>query len=151
MADLMLYLFGRKYCRMAVCHRWFQKILPSERLAVLEENYNRKGIFFILFGRHFIGLRVQIFLVSGIMRMHPLKFLLADAFTVIFTIAVMVSIGYAGGHSLEDIGIYTSKITHIRYVVILLFVGFSIGYLVLKSIRNKRRQQRNLLQAKGKE
>jgi membrane protein DedA with SNARE-associated domain len=119
---------------MAVCHRWFQKILPPERLASLEDKFKKKGILFILFGRHFIGLRVQIFLVSGIMRMHPLKFLVTDAITVTFTIAVMVSIGYIGGHSLKDIGIDTGKIV---YVVIFLFASFSIGYLLLKYIREK--------------
>jgi membrane protein DedA with SNARE-associated domain len=149
-ADFIIYLFGRRYCRMAVCHRWFQKILPSERLAALEEKYQKRGILFVLFGRHFVGLRVQVFLVSGIMRMHPLKFILTDAFTVIFTIALMVSIGYAGGHGLEDVGIYTSKIKHIRYVVVLLFFTFFIGYLVLKYLQS-RRKEFNVLQAKGKE
>lgn len=135
-ADFIIYLFGRKYCRMAVCHKWFQRFLSPERLAMLEEKYKKKGIFFILFGRHFIGLRTQIFLVSGIMRMHPLKFLLTDAFAVTFTIAVMVSIGYVGGNSLKDIGIDTSKI---KYVVIFLFISFFIGYLVIKYIRGKKR------------
>jgi len=96
-ADFIIYSFGRKYGRMVVCHRWFHRFLSPEKLTDLEDRYKRKGIFFILLGRHFIGLRTQIFIVSGIMRMHPLKFLLADAATVIFTIAVMVSIGYVGG------------------------------------------------------
>lgn len=42
--------------------------------------------------------------------MHPLKFLLTDVFTVTFTIALMVSIGYVGGHSLaESIKIYALR------------------------------------------
>lgn len=84
-----------------------------------------------MFGRHFIGLRVQIFLVSGVLRMHPLKFIIIDAFTVTFTIAVMVSIGYMGGHSLKDIGIDISKI---EYVALFLFVSFSMVYLFFKYI-----------------
>ncbi|MGO9613220.1 MAG: DedA family protein [Dissulfurispiraceae bacterium] len=136
-ADFILYLFGRKYCRMAVCHRWFHKILPPVRLALLEDKFKKKGSLFILFGRHFIGLRAQIFIVSGIMRMHPLKFLLTDAFTVTFTIAVMVAIGYVGGHSLKDIGIDTSKLT---YVVVFLFLSFFIGYLLINYMRRARRQ-----------
>jgi len=104
---------------------------------MLEDKFKRKGVFFILLGRHFIGLRAQIFLVSGIMRMHPLKFLLADAFTVTFTIAVMVSIGYVGAHSLEDIGIDTSKA---KYVAILLFITFFTGYLVIAHFRGKKKK-----------
>ena len=84
------------------------------------------------------GLRVQIFLVSGIMRMQPLKFLLADAFTVIFTIAVMVSIGYVGGHSLKDIGIDTSNL---RYVVPILLICFFVGYLAIRHIKRKKEKK----------
>ncbi len=135
-ADFILYLFGRKYGRMVVCHKWFQKLLSPERLVMLEEKYKKKGIFLILFGRHILGLRAQIFLVSGIMRMHPLKFLLTDAFTVIFTIAVMVSIGYVGGDSLKDIGIDKRKI---EYVAVFLFISFFAAYLILKYIRDKRK------------
>jgi len=136
-ADFIIYLFGRKCGRMVVCHKWFQKLLPPERLAMLEEKYKKKGILFILFGRHILGIRVQIFLVSGVMRMHPLKFLLTDAFTVIFTIAVMVSIGYVGGHSLKDIGIGKREI---EYVAVFLFISFFTAYLILKYIRDKRRE-----------
>jgi membrane protein DedA with SNARE-associated domain len=137
-SDFIIYLFGRKCGRMVVCHRWFQKLLSPERLAMLENKYKKKGIFFILFGRHFLGLRAQIFLVSGVMRMHPLKFLLTDGFTVIFTIAVMVSIGYVGGHSLKDIGIDKRKI---EYVAVFLFISFFTAYLILKYIRDKRKRK----------
>jgi membrane protein DedA with SNARE-associated domain len=134
-ADFILYSFGRKYGRMVVCHRWFHRFLSPEKLTELEGRYKRKGIFVILFGRHFIGLRVQIFIVSGIMRMHPLKFLLADAVTVIFTIAVMVSIGYVGGHSLKDLGIHISKT---EYLAIFCLASFITGWLVFKYIQKKK-------------
>ena len=134
-ADFILYFFGRKYGRMVVCHRWFHRFLSPEKLTELEDRYKRKGIFVILFGRHFIGLRVQIFIVSGIMRMHPLKFLLADAVTVIFTIAVMVSIGYVGGHSLKDLGIHISKT---EYLASFCLASFIIGWLVFKYIQKKK-------------
>lgn len=134
-ADFIIYSFGRKYGRKVVCHRWFHRFLSPERLIELEDKFKKKGIFFILFGRHFIGLRVQIFIVSGIMKMHPLKFFLADAFTVTFTIAVMVSIGYLGGHSLKDIGIDIRKIGS---CAILFFISSSTGYLIFKYIQEKR-------------
>ena len=104
---------------------------------MLEDKFKKKGVLFILFGRHLLGLRAQVFLVSGVMRMHPLKFLLTDAFTVIFTIAVMVLIGYVGGDSLKDIGIDKRKI---EYVAVFLFISFFTAYLILKYIRNKRKE-----------
>ena len=135
-ADFILYSFGRKYGRMVVSHRRFHRFLSPEKLTDLEKRFKRKGIFFILLGRHFIGLRAQIFIVSGIMRMHPLKFLLTDAVAVTFTIAVMVSIGYAGGHSLKDLGI---DVGNTEYVAYFLLMSFIMGYIVLKYIRKRRK------------
>ena len=134
-ADFILYSFGREYGRMVVCHRWFHRFLSPEKLTELEHKFNKKGIFFILFGRHFIGLRVQIFIVSGIMRMHPLKFILMDAITVTFTIGLMVAIGYAGGHSLKDLGIHISRTENLAAF---LFGSFLIAYIVFKYIQRKR-------------
>ena len=69
----------------------------------------------IIFGRHLVGLRAQLFLVAGIMKMSVMKFLLADAFSAIFTIAIMAGAGYAGGHSLEVI---KNDITRVEHVII---------------------------------
>jgi membrane-associated protein len=134
-ADFIIYSFGRKYGRMVVCHRWFRRFLSRERLASLEKTFEKKGIFFVLFGRQFIGLRAQIFLVSGVMKMSRLKFVLADAFAVTFTIAALVSVGYAGGHSLKDIGISASQM---GFWGILAFVSVATGYLFLKFVRDGR-------------
>lgn len=131
-ADFIIYSFGRKYGRMIICHRWFRRFLTRERLGSLERKFEKKGIFFVLFGRQFFGLRTQIFLVSGIMKMPRLKFVLADAFAVTFTIGALVSIGYAGGHGLGDIGINTSQIS---FWSILAFVSSATGYLFLKFVR----------------
>ena len=134
-ADCIIYALGKKYGRMVVRHRWFHGLISPDKLIDLEDSFKKKGVLIILLGRHFIGLRVQIFIVSGIMRMNPLKFLLADAVTVTFTIAVMVMIGYLGGHSLKDLGI---DIIRTRYLAIFLFASFIIGYLIFKYIQKKK-------------
>ena len=64
-----------------------------------------------------------------------MKFLLADAVTVIFTIAVMVSIGYVGGHSLKDLGIDIRNTEYLAFVMLIIFL---IGYLILKYIQKRR-------------
>jgi len=106
MADLMIYSFGKKYGRSAVTHRWCRRLLPPAKLLKLEGKFRQKGIYLILLGRHFIGVRFQILLVSGIMRMPTLKFLITDALTVTLTIALWTAVGYGGGHGLQDLGIH---------------------------------------------
>jgi membrane protein DedA with SNARE-associated domain len=134
-SDLFLYFVGRKYGRMIVTRRWFRKILSPERLSVLEKKFTDKGILVVLFGRHLIGLRAQIFLVAGVMRMPPLKFLAADALSSLVTIALMVGAGYMGGNSLQVITKDIKKIEHVAIFVIIVALGC---YLFFSYYRSRR-------------
>lgn len=133
-ADLTLHFIGRKYGRQIVTHRRFRKIISPERLSYLEEKFNQRGVLFILMGRHFFGLRAQIFLVSGVMRMPSLKFLLADGFSSIFTIALMVGAGYLGGNSL---GVLKRDLSRIEHIGILLLVTALIVYLLFRYFKSR--------------
>lgn len=59
------------------------------------------GVGVILLGRHLVGLRSQIFLVAGILRMPRARFILADALSSVLTITIMVGAGYWGGSTLD--------------------------------------------------
>lgn len=130
-ADIFLYFFGRKYGRKVVEHKRFRKILSPERLSKIEAQFNRKGSLFILIGRHVAGLRAQLFLTAGVMRMPFLKFLIADAVSSIFTIALMVGAGYAGGNSLQVI---RKDISRIEHLVIFLSILLLFGYLFFRYV-----------------
>ncbi|MGE5300220.1 MAG: DedA family protein [Acidobacteriota bacterium] len=134
-ADFSLYLIGKKYGRMIVCHRRFHNIISPERLLILEDKFNKRGILFILFGRQLIGLRAQIFLAAGVMRMSAVKFLITDAISSLFTIALMVGAGYIGGHNLQVIKKHITRIEHIG--ILLIIILFS-GYLLLRYFRYRR-------------
>jgi membrane protein DedA with SNARE-associated domain len=132
--DFGLYSVGRKYGRKIVAHRRFRKIVSPERLLILEDNFKRKGVLFILIGRHLAGLRAQIFLTAGVMRMSAVKFLIADAVSSIFTIAIMVGAGYMGGHSLQVI---KRDITRIEHIGILLAVILLVIYLIYRYFKSR--------------
>jgi len=112
-ADLLLYHMGRKFGRQIVTHRRFRRLLPEARLASLEDRFRRSGFFFVLVGRHVIGLRAQIFLVAGIVKMPAATLLAADALSALGTLAVMIGVGYAGGNSLEMVRRDLSRIEHV--------------------------------------
>ncbi|HMK64145.1 MAG TPA: VTT domain-containing protein, partial [Thermodesulfobacteriota bacterium] len=78
-ADLSLHMIGRKFGRQILTTPRFGKVLSLERLNDLEGKFNRWGILIILVGRHLPGLRAQLFLVSGILKMPRITFLLTDA------------------------------------------------------------------------
>jgi membrane protein DedA with SNARE-associated domain len=130
--DFSLYYIGKKYGRRIVTHKKFYKIISAERLLKIEDKFRKWGVLIILLGRHVIGMRAQLLLVSGVMRMAPLKFLLADAVSAIFTIALWGGIGFIGGNSLQ---IIRKDITRIEHLAILLIVIFISIYLLFKYFR----------------
>ncbi len=121
-ADLTLHFIGKKYGRQVVTHRRFHKLISLERLSYLEEKFTRRAILIILLGRHVAGLRAQIFLVSGIMKMPALKFLITDAVSSLFTMALMIGAGYWGGNALKFIKQGIIRIEHIAILVIIVSI-----------------------------
>ncbi len=131
-ADLTLHFIGKKYGRQVVSHRHFHKLISADRLSFLEGKFNRWGILIIALGRHVAGLRAQIFLVSGIMRMPALKFLVTDAVSSLFTMTLMIGAGYWGGNSIKFIKQGIVKIEHVAILVVILFILFYSAYRYLK-------------------
>ena len=140
-SDFFLYWVGKKYGRMLVMHKRFQKIISSDQVSKLEEKFKRRGVWVVIIGRHFWGLRAQIFLVAGVMRMSAIKFLIADGATSLLTIALMGGVGYAGGNSVEILRNNVKKAEHIGIVAFMLLVA---GWIIYKRLRNRRSfEQRN--------
>ncbi len=67
--------------------------------------------------------------------MSPLKFLAADAFSSLFTMALMIGAGYMGGNSLE---IIKRDITKIEHIGILLAVMIFAVYLLFRYFKSMR-------------
>jgi membrane protein DedA with SNARE-associated domain len=133
--DFIIYSLGKKYGRAVITHRRFKKLLPAEKLVSLENGYRRFGVLFIVLGRQIIGLRAQIILAAGILGMSSRRFLVTDAFASLMTIMIMLSLGYAGTHSLiknHPAGI------HGEYLLILFF-PLAVSFCVIKWHRSKRR------------
>ncbi|HED00218.1 MAG TPA: DedA family protein [Proteobacteria bacterium] len=133
MSDLILYSFGKKYGRKIVTHARFHKIISPERLSILENRFNKRGPLILLLGRHLVGLRAQLFIVAGIMRVPPLKFLALDAVSSLLTITIMVGAGYLAGNSLE---VVRKDITRIGHIAILSATALLIIYLLVRYLRS---------------
>jgi membrane protein DedA with SNARE-associated domain len=117
--DVLLYSIGRTFGRDVVTHKRFNRFLSRDRLNRLEQRFRKNGFLFVLFGRHVVGLRAQVFLVAGVMAMPFTNFLAADAVSALGTIALMVGIGYTGRNSLEIIRKDISRIEHVTLVIAL--------------------------------
>lgn len=136
-ADYFLYSVGRKYGPSIVTHKRFRRILTPERLAMLEDKFNKRGVLIILLGRHVIGVRAQLILITGIMGMPPHKFLAADAVASLFTMAIWLGTGYAGGNSLQAIRRGIIRTEHIVILITILLIVIWLFVRYFKSRRNK--------------
>ena len=132
--DFLLYSVGKKYGRRLVEHKRFQKIVTHERLTKLEGKFKKWGALVVFFGRHLLGLRAQIFLVAGVMRMSWKKFLIADGTSALLTITLWGGLGYVGGNSAQAL---KKDITIIEQMVIVI-LGISVGSLLLLRYFKKR-------------
>ena len=138
--DFSLYLIGKKYGRRLFEHKTFQKLLPPDRFKRIEEKFKQWGIWVILLGRHIFGLRAQIFLAAGVVRMSPLTFLLADGLSAMVTMILMMGIGYVGGNSVQVLQKDISKVEHFAFLAFVLLVAVWIIVRYFKSRRNIRKQ-----------
>ena len=135
-ADSLLYSFGLRFGRTIVEHKRFRRLLPPEKLEELETKFRSGGSTLILFGRHIAGLRIQLFLAAGILRMPYGRFLLADALSAIMTMTVMIGIGYAAGSSLQVILKDMRRLEHLAVVVVLTAVTV---LLLIRYFRGRKR------------
>ena len=131
--DFSLYVVGKKYGRSIVEHKRFHKIISPDRLSKLEEKFEKWGGLVIFLGRHVWGLRAQIFLVAGVMKMSAIKFLMADGIAAFFTIALWGGIGYLGGNSLQVLKKDVTRIEHIAVVVLVLLLACGIFFWYFKN------------------
>ena len=128
MTDFLLYWIGKRYGRRVVEHKIFHRIISLNRLLKLEGKFRKWGIWVVFFGRHLLGVRAQIFLAAGVMRMPARKFLLADALSALTTMAMMIGIGYFGGSRIQILREDLARMNHlITFSVVLIFLGWFLS------------------------
>jgi membrane protein DedA with SNARE-associated domain len=138
--DFSLYLIGKNYGRRLFEHKTFHKLLAPERFERIEKKFKQWGLWVILLGRHIFGLRAQIFLAAGVVRMSPLKFLLADGLSAMLTMILMMGIGYVGGNRVQVLQKDISRIEHFALLAFVLLVVVWIIARYFKSRRDIRKQ-----------
>ena len=136
--DFFLYMVGRKYGRRVVEHRKFHKIISPENLLKIEGRFKTWGSWVLFFGRHVIGLRAQLFLASGVMRIPPIKFLIVDAVSALFTIGIWGGIGYRGGNRIPVWVKDLKRVEHIAGIVVLSLVALGAAFWFFKVNRKFR-------------
>jgi LPXTG-motif cell wall-anchored protein len=135
--DLLLYSVGRKFGRKLIEHKKFHRMLSPGRLIKLEEKFMRWGALMVFFGRHLFGVRAQIFLVAGVMRMPWKKFLIADAISALLTVTLWGGLGYVGGNNIQTIRKNVGNIEELIMIILGILLGGALLFWYLKKRRNR--------------
>ena len=95
--DFLLYSIGKRYGRKLIEHRIFRNFISPARLSQLERKFEKWGNWVLLTGRLIWGVRAQVLMAAGVMRMPWPKFLRTDAVSACLTMTLWVGIGCWGG------------------------------------------------------
>jgi membrane protein DedA with SNARE-associated domain len=137
LTDFFLYSVGRKYGRMVITHKRFSRILSPERLAGMEKAFNKRGILVVLFGRQILGVRSQVLLSAGAMKMPSRTFLLVDAVSALITITLMAGAGYLGGQNLDLLRSHISRVNSAALVFLAALFVIYLGFRYVRYLQNK--------------
>ena len=129
LTDFFIFFVGRRYGKTLVQHKRLGKLISAEKLLKFEERFRRRGAWVVFFGRHILGLRTPIFLAAGITRMSVAKFLIVDAATALFMVALFWGgTGLLGGELIERLTTGAARIGHLAMVVFLILLVGWVGY-----------------------
>jgi membrane protein DedA with SNARE-associated domain len=83
-----------------------------------------------------MGVRGQVLLVSGAMRMSVTKFILADGTSAALSVVLMVGVGYWGGNRLQ---VWRRDVIRIEYVATLVFSVLWGGWMLFRYLGSQRK------------
>jgi membrane protein DedA with SNARE-associated domain len=131
--DTCLYCIGRFWGRKLVNSEYVKKrLLPPERFASIQENFQLYGIKILLFARLTPGIRAPIFLTAGITHLPFLRFLLADGIYAIPGVGLLFTLGYFFMD--RTIAIIKNNVWVKEVIILTLIVG-TAGYFLYRFFR----------------
>jgi membrane protein DedA with SNARE-associated domain len=92
--DMFLYFVGRRWGQRLLEKQWIRRRLPRAKQERIERNFQRYGIWILLFARMMPGLRSPIFLLAGVHRLPFIKFLIADGIYAIPGVSLFFFLAY---------------------------------------------------------
>lgn len=132
-SDVLLYGIGRLWGPRLVNYRWVRsRLLPPDRLAHIESNFEKYGVKILLFARFLPGIRSPIFVTAGIMRLSFTKFLLADGLYAIPGVSALFWLGYWFTSQFLEI---VERLESWRPIIVVVILTAVATYMVLSFMK----------------
>ncbi len=127
--DGCLYVMGRWWGPRLLEFSWIKRrVLPPERLAKIEHNFEKYGVKLLLFARLTPGIRAPVFFTAGMTKLPLAKFLLADGLYAIPGVSLLFFLGYW----------FAERMVHfveVKSIVVLPIIVLVVGYFLYRAMR----------------
>jgi membrane protein DedA with SNARE-associated domain len=134
--DGLLYGVGRLWGPRLLGNPWVQrKILSPEKRAVIEKNFQERGVMILLTARLTPGIRTPIFLMAGVLRVSFTRFLLADGLYAIPGVMAMFWLAYFLTDQVLDV---FHRIEQYKQLVVVGVLSAAAGVILYKLFVDRR-------------
>jgi membrane protein DedA with SNARE-associated domain len=130
--DTIIFSFGYRYGEKIKSMWPFRKILTPRREGQIKQWFEKYGYKTIFFGRFMPGLRMPIFMSSGIFKLSPWKFVAIDGFAALISVPLWIWLGDTFGSNLEVLEQKISQMGTRIYLVIAAILIVVVGAVYLK-------------------
>ena len=135
-SDVLLYGIGRLWGPRLLDRPWVARLVPPDKRATIEENFNHYGVKMLLFIRWVPGIRSPMFITAGIMRVPLPRFILADGLAAIIGHSLLFFLAYWFGDQFRDlVERAEAKVDRLRPILILSGIAIVAIYFLVHYLR----------------
>ena len=132
LGDFTIHMIGRKGGKRLKGTKVYRKIMNDKREKKVIQMFDRYGDKVIFFARFAPGLRMPLFLTSGIYRVPVWEFLALDGFAAAISVPVWVWVGNIFGDNLEVLNDKIKQVQGGTYIVLGSLLFIIIAYYWIK-------------------
>lgn len=137
--DTIIFYLGSKYGRRLTKQAFFSKVVPPERVSVVQQKLHRYGNKLIFAARFMPGLRAPIFFTAGTLHVPFRKFFFWDGMAALLSVpAIIYSVFYFG----DELDRVIRIIKKTQYGI-LIVIGIGVGVILLRWFLKRRKNKKS--------
>ncbi len=126
--DLLFFQFARRHGPKLLASRKVSRVLTPSRRALLERHFSRHAFLTIVVARHTSGFRLAAYALAAMHGVRPATFLLADAFSALLSVPLVVSLGYLFAAHIEEVKKRVHEV-ELALAVAVILIGAAIVFV----------------------
>ena len=127
--DFLLFLIAQRHGDRLLARPGFARLLTPKRRATLERHFARHAFLTIVVARHMSGFRLPAYILAATHQVRALTFLLADAFSALLSVPLVVTLGYLFAARLEEV---KKRVHEVEIGLVVLALLIVVGYALWK-------------------